>query len=127
MAALLDQIASLEDQPPIPSIALIALLKLIFANSDGSSACDVDHDILETIEYLEVLESQRVKRLKALEKRGGPLVADFIKTAATAQSRFNFALIGVKYWVRTFPGEANDRLYTMKFQESPSILTILSP
>jgi hypothetical protein len=127
MLALLDQIASVEDQPPIPPIPLIALLKLVFAHSDGESACDVDHGVLETIEYLELLEIQRVKRLKALEKRGGPLVADFVKTSGTAQSRFNFVLIGVKYWARTFHGEANYRLSTMKFQEPPSILTILSP
>lgn len=87
------------DQPPIPPLLVIALLKHVFAHSDGSSACDFDHAILDTIEYLELLETQRLKRVKALEKRGGPLVTEYIRTSVTAKSRFNFVLIGVKYWV----------------------------
>jgi hypothetical protein len=96
---LLDQIASNPDQPPLPPTLLIALLKRIFSHPKSLEACSIDHDIHETIEYLELVETHRLKRIKALEKRGGPIIAEFIKTSGASQSRFNYALIGLKYWV----------------------------
>lgn len=55
--------------------------------------------IHETIDYLELLEKQRMKRIKALERRGGTVGAEFIKTSNNALARYNFAVIGIKYWV----------------------------
>jgi hypothetical protein len=55
--------------------------------------------IHETIEYLELLEKQRTKRIKALERRGGSMGAEFIKTSPSVYARYIFALIGLKYWV----------------------------
>ena len=94
------QIASKPDQPQIPPTLIIALLRRIISHqNDPAKVCGADTDILETIDYLDLLEQQRTKRIKALENRGGPLVADFLKTATVAQNRYNFALVGIKMWV----------------------------
>jgi hypothetical protein len=59
--------------------------------------------IYETLEYLELLEKQRTRRIKALERRGGSIGADFIKTSPGVYTRYIFALTGLKYWVRSRP------------------------
>jgi hypothetical protein len=97
--ALLDKISLKEDQPHLPPTLVIALLRRIFSPSSSLLSCYEDMGIDETIDYLGLVEQQRIKRIKALEKRGGPIIADFIRTANPSQSRFNFALIGIKYWV----------------------------
>lgn len=99
--ALCDQLASTADQPSFPPIVLIALLHRIFSHPNAKDICDVDNGILDTIEYLETLETQRLKRMKALEKRGGALVGDLLKTSEITLSRYNFSLICIKYWVST--------------------------
>lgn len=104
--ALCDQLASTPDQPQIPPTVLIALLHRIFSHPNSKDICDVDHGILETIDYLELLETQRLKRMKALEKRGGTLVSDLLKTSAITLSRYNFSLICIKYWVRDILGDS---------------------
>jgi hypothetical protein len=58
----------------------------------------------KTIEYLEDVEKLRTKRIKALEKRGGPLVAEFLKTSNNMHTRYKYALTGIKYWVRLYSG-----------------------
>jgi len=94
------EIAKNPDQPQIPPTLIIALLRRIISHqNDPAKVCGADMDILETIEYLELLEHHRTKRIKALENRGGPLVADFLRTAGVAQNRYNFALVGLKMWV----------------------------
>jgi hypothetical protein len=95
----MDQIASVPDQPPLSPIVLIALLKRIFEHSDSLNVCTADSDIDTTIYYLEHLEKLRQKRIKALEKRGGQIVAVFLKNSKSIESRFNFVLHGIKIWV----------------------------
>jgi hypothetical protein len=97
--ALCDQLASTPDQPSFPPIVLIALLRRIFSHPSEKRVCDVDNGILETIEYLEILESLRLKRMKALERKGGALVDDLLKTSGITLSRYNFSFICIKYWV----------------------------
>ena len=103
--ALCDQLASTPDQPPLPPIVLIALLHRIFSPPNGKEVCDIDNGILDTIDYLEILETQRLKRMKALERRGGDLVGDLLKTSGITVSRYNFSLICIKYWVWPHSGE----------------------
>lgn len=97
--ALLDQIASVPDQPPLSPIVLIALLRRVFDNPNSLDACTVDQDVDQTIYYFEQLEKLRKKRVKALQKRGGQMVAVFLKNAQSTENRFNFALQGIKIWV----------------------------
>ena len=59
--------------------------------------------IHETIEYLELLEKQRTRRIIALERRGGSIGAEFIKTSQSVFARYTFALTGLKYWVCPHP------------------------
>jgi len=97
---LMWEIAKNPDQPQIPPTLIIALLRRIISHqNDPAKVCGADMDILDTIKYLELLEHHRTKRIKALENRGGPLVVDFLRTATTAQNRYNFALVGLKLWV----------------------------
>lgn len=85
---------------PTP-IVIVALLKRIFSIPSSLKACDPDMCVHETIEYLELLEKQRTKRIKALERRS--IGAEFIKTSPSVYARYIFALTGVKYWVCSHP------------------------
>jgi hypothetical protein len=94
--------AVLDDQPQHSPIVLVHLLKRIFSAPDAFRACNVDYGIHVTIEYLELLEKQRIRRINALEKRGGPVVAQYLKASSSMQARYNFALSGVKFWVHPY-------------------------
>ena len=98
---MLDEIALAPDQPQIPPIALIALLQRIVSSPDSIKACDPDADIYTTLEYLELLEAQRLKRIKAIATRGSSLTAEVTRTSKVAQSRYAFALTSLKYWVKS--------------------------
>lgn len=97
---LLDNIASTTTQPPLPPTLLIGLLRHIFSHPQALKACDGGMGITETIEYLEQLEAERVKRIKALERRGAPLGAEFVNSSPTIHKRYDFVLTGIKLWVR---------------------------
>ena len=86
------------DQPPLSPIVLIALLRRVFDSPNSLNACTVDQDVDQTIYYFEQLEKLRKKRVKALQKRGGQMVAVFLKNAQSTENRFNFALQGIKIW-----------------------------
>ena len=79
---------------------LIALLTRIFSVPNSVRVCDVDLNVELSIEYLAQIERQRCKRIKALEKRGGQKVKQFTDTSETTYKRYNYALQGIRYWVR---------------------------
>jgi hypothetical protein len=99
MAALLDQIASVPDQPLLSPVVIICLLKRIFGSPDSLLTCSPDEDVDTTIYYFGFLESLRKKRIKALEMRRGQVAVAFVKTAPTNLNRYNFAMQGIKLWV----------------------------
>jgi len=105
LLGLLDETALGPDQPQIPAPVLIALLKRIFSSPNSVRACEIDHNIELSIEYLEQIERQRAKRIKALEKRGVPNLKQFTDLSEPTLRRYKYGLTGIKYWVCPVPNE----------------------
>jgi hypothetical protein len=99
MLELFDRIALSPDQPQLPPLLLIALLRRVFSNTEAAEVCNIDNEVSETIDYLEQLEKRRLKRIAALKKRGGQQETDFMKTADKVAGRYAYGLHGVKTWV----------------------------
>jgi hypothetical protein len=97
---LIDDIATTEGkEPSLSPPILIALLRRIFDSDDSLQACSPDMNIHETLYYLESLETQRSKRIKALEQRGGAEATKYIKLSRNAIGRYGYVTHGLKLWV----------------------------
>lgn len=62
-------------------------------------ACEVDHSVELSIEYLEQIERQRAKRIKALEKRGVPNIKQYTDLSEPSIRRYKYGLTGIRFWV----------------------------
>jgi hypothetical protein len=97
--ALLTQIASDPDQPPLSSYVLIALMRRIFQPTDSLQSCSQDYAIFETLEYLQCLETMRLKRVRRITELDPQSARLYAKSSTTAVSQYNFALHGIRMWV----------------------------
>jgi hypothetical protein len=98
---LIDDIARESHQPSLTPPILIALLRRIFDSDNSLQACSPDMHIDETLYYLQALEDQRAKRIKALESRGGAEATKCIKLSRNAIGRYGYITHGLKLWVHS--------------------------
>ena len=103
MVELIDDIALKEPQPAVTPAVIVALLRRIFISPESLRACSPDMNIHETLHYLETLEKQRARRVKALERRGGAEAQKYMKLSRNALARYNYIVNGLKLWVPPSP------------------------
>jgi hypothetical protein len=123
---LIDDIASEGHQPALTPHILIALLRRIFDSDNSLQACSPDMHISETLEFLEMLETQRAKRIKALESRGGAEATKYIKLSRNAVGRYGYITHGLKLWVHSPSRGADGRRCLMKFVGCPLCIKMQS-